>query len=149
MKVGIDVKYSIIKAGSNDIDYLKKTKLYNIFAYAHNLPESEILKINAYVDKKIPVELNEYKIIKFNKKRIGCYLVVKKDDGVMLDEIFLETDFRNKGIGSDIINRILELNDIVYLWVYKDNIKAIRLYKKFGFKIIYEADTRYYMKYSK
>lgn len=67
----------------------------------------------------------------------------------MLDEIFLETDFRNKGIGSDIINRILELNDIVYLWVYKDNINAIRLYKKFGFNIIYETDTRYYMKYLK
>ena len=143
------MKYNIRNANDNDIDYLKKAKLFNIFTYAHNLPKNEVLKINAYVDKNIQIELNEYKIIDSNNKRIGCYLVVKKEDGVMLDEIFLEDEYRNKGIGSAIINEILEINNIVYLWVYKDNINAIRLYKKFGFNIIEETDTRYYMRYSK
>lgn len=56
-----------------------------------------------------------------NNKRIGCYLVVEKDDGVMLDEIFLEEENRNKGVGSSIIKEILESNNIVYLCVYKEN----------------------------
>ena len=67
----------------------------------------------------------------------------------MLDEIFLDENYRNKGIGSSIISKIFKTNNIVYLWVYKENINAIRLYKKFGFKIIEETEIRYYMKYSK
>lgn len=143
------MKYNIKNASINDIDYLKRAKLFNIFAYAHNLPKDEILRINAYVNKNIQTELNEYRIIEAKNKRIGCYLVVKKEDGVMLDEIFLEDEYRNKGIGSAIINEILKKNNIVYLWVYKDNINAIRLYKKAGFNIIEETNTRYYMRYSK
>ena len=40
-------------------------------------------------------------------------------------------------------------NDIVYLWVYKENERAISLYKDLGFKIIDETEERFYMKYSK
>ena len=67
----------------------------------------------------------------------------------MLDEIFLDDEYRNKGIGSSILSKILESNDIVYLWVYKENINAIRLYKKMGFNVKEETETRYYMKYLK
>ena len=141
------MNYNIIKANDNDIDYVKKAKLYNIFAFAHDLPEDEIIKINNYVNSNIPKIIEEYKLIVVDDRRIGCYLVVNKDDGIMLDEIFIEDEFRNKGIGSSIISKILKLNNIVYLWVYKENINAIRLYKKFGFKIIEETDIRYYMKY--
>ena len=57
----------------------------------------------------------------------------------ILDEIYLEEEYRNKGIGTDIIENILKINTIVYLWVYKKNIKAISLYKKMKFKIINET----------
>ena len=67
----------------------------------------------------------------------------------MLDEIYIEKDYRNKKIGTNIIKDILKNNDTVYLWVYKDNIKAIKLYKKLGFLIKEETDSRYYMEYIK
>lgn len=44
---------------------------------------------------------------------------------------------------------ILDNNDVVYLWVYKENEKAISLYKKLGFNVIEETESRYYMKYNK
>lgn len=143
------MKYNLINATSNDIDYIKKSKLYNIFTYADNLPKNEIIRINNYVDEHIPVEIKDYKIIMCNHDRVGCLLVTKKDDGVILDEIYLEEEYRNKGIGTEIIKNILKNNFIVYLWVYKKNIKAISLYKKMKFKIIDETENRYYMKYSK
>ena len=65
----------------------------------------------------------------------------------MLDEIYIESDFRNKGIGTKIIKEILQENKVVYLWVYKENEKAISLYKKLGFKVVDETDTRFFMKY--
>ena len=143
------MNYNLINATSNDIDYIKKSKLYNIFTYADDLPKDEIMRINNYVDEHIPVEITDYKIIMCSNDRVGCLLVTKKDDGVILDEIYLEEEYRNKGIGTEIIKNILKNNFIVYLWVYKKNIKAISLYKKMKFKIIDETENRYYMKYSK
>ena len=143
------MKYNLINAISNDIYYIKKSKLYNIFTYADDLPKDEVMRINNYVDEHIPVEITDYKIIMCNKNKVGCLLVAKKEDGAILDEIYLEEEYRNKGIGTDIIKNILKINPIVYLWVYKKNIKAISLYKKMKFKIINKTENRYYMKYSK
>ena len=143
------MKYEVINADNNDINYLKDAKLYNIFNYAYNLKEEEISKINNYIDIHIPLEIKNYKIITCNNKRIGCYLVIKKDEGVILDEIYLEEEYRNKGIGTNVIRNILQNNSIVYLWVYKENDNAIALYEKLGFNIVDETETRYYMKYSK
>lgn len=143
------MKYNLINATNKDTDYIKKSKLYNIFTYADDLPKDEVMRINNYVDEHIPVEITDYKIIMCNKNKVGCLLVVKKDDGAILDEIYLEEEYRNKGIGTDIIKNILKINPIVYLWVYKKNIKAISLYKKMKFKIINKTENRYYMKYIK
>lgn len=143
------MKYNLESATNADIEYLKQLKLYNILEYANDLPNDEIEKINRYVDDIIPLEINHYKLIIYNNQKIGCLLLEEKDDGILLDEIYIENDYRNKRIGTNIINNILKNNDIVYLWVYKDNIKAINLYKKLSFIVIDETDTRYYMKYSK
>ncbi len=143
------MKYNLINATNKDTDYIKKSKLYNIFTYADDLPKDEVMRINNYVDEHIPVEITDYKIIMCNKNKVGCLLVAKKEDGAILDEIYLEEEYRNKGIGTDIIKNILKINPIVYLWVYKKNIKAISLYKKMKFKIINKTENRYYMKYSK
>lgn len=143
------MKYNLINATNKDTDYIKKSKLYNIFTYADDLPKDEVMRINNYVDEHIPVEITDYKIIMCNKNKVGCLLVAKKEDGAILDEIYLEEEYRNKEIGKDIIKNILKNNSIVYLWVYKKNIKAISLYKKMKFKIINKTENRYYMKYSK
>ena len=132
----VSLKYNLINATNKDTDYIKKSKLYNIFTYADDLLKDEVMRINNYVDEHIPVEITDYKIIMCNKNKVGCLLVAKKDDGVILDEIYLEEEYRNKWIGTDIIENILKINPIVYLWVYKKNIKAISLYKKMKFKII-------------
>ena len=84
-----------------------------------------------------------------DNKIIGSFLLVNKDDGILLDEIFIEEPYRNKGIGTNIIKEVINNNDIIYLWVYKENVQAISLYKKLGFNVIEETESRYYMKYSK
>ena len=95
------------------------------------------------------MQLDNYKIIYIDNNKVGCLLVVNKDDGVLLDEIYLNENYRNRGIGTDIIKKVIKKNSIVYLWVYKLNVKAISLYIKLGFKIIEETETRYYMKCSR
>ena len=141
------MNYKLMKANIDDVSILIDYKLKNIFDYAENLSLEEIKQINNYVKSNVPKQIDDYKVICINDKKVGCLLVVNKDDGVLLDEIYLEEKYRNNGIGTSIIKEILSNYNIVYLWVYKLNTKALSLYKKLGFKIIDETETRYYMKY--
>ena len=142
--------YKIETATINDLERIKYYKLKTIVEYAKSLSEEEMTKIDNYICKSVPTLIKEYKNIIYNKKIIGSILIRKIDDGLLLDEIFIEKEYRNKGIGSSIIkNYVLDNDYNLYLWVYKDNIKAFNLYKKLGFKIKEETDSRYYMEFQK
>ncbi len=142
------MNYKLIKSSSKDIEKLIEYKKRTIFEYAKDLPDDEINKINNYVKNNVLKLLNDYSNIIVDNKVIGCLLLTNKDDNILLDEIYIEQEYRNKGIGTDIIKNVINENDIIYLWVYKENVKAISLYKKLGFNVIDETDSRYYMKYS-
>lgn len=142
--------FKIETATINDLERIKYYKLKTIVEYAKSLSEEEMTKIDNYIYESVPTLIKEYKNIIYNKKIIGSILIRKIDDGLLLDEIFIEKEYRNKGIGSSIIkNYVLDNDYNIYLWVYKDNIKAFNLYKKLGFKIKEETDSRYYMEFQK
>ena len=141
--------HELVESSSEDIDRLIDYKKRTIYEFAKDLSENEINKINNYVENEVPKLLNNYSNIVVDNKIVGCLLLTPKDDGILLDEIYLEEEYRNKGIGTNIIKEVISNNDIIYLWVYKENIQAISLYKKLGFVVIEETESRYYMKYSK
>ena len=142
--------FKIETATINDLERIKYYKLKTIVEYAKSLSEEEMTKIDNYIYESVPTLIKEYKNIIYNKKIIGSILIRKIDDGLLLDEIFIEKEYRNKGFGSSIIkNYVLDSDDNIYLWVYKDNIKAFNLYRKLGFKIKEETDSRYYMEFQK
>ncbi len=141
------MNYKLIDAEISNKSKLIEYKLKNILEYSEDLPSKEINKIKEYVNSSISNQIEEYKIINIKNQNIGCVLVTKNEDGVLIDEIYIEQEYRNKGIGTDIIKNILYNNSVVYLWVYKLNKKAICLYQKLEFKIIKETETRYYMRY--
>ena len=141
--------YNLVVPSENDIERLIEYKRKNIFDYAENLSDDEIKKIENYITINIPKELNNYRNIVVNGNIVGCLLITEENGVKLLDEIYLEEEYRNKGIGSDIIKSILKENDIIYLWVYKLNHKAISLYKKLGFFVDEETEIRYHMKYEK
>ncbi len=143
------MEYKLLRSSNKDINRLIEYKKRTIYEYAKDLSNEEIDKINKYVTSEVPRLINDYCNIIVDNKIVGCVLLTNKDDGKLLDEIYLEEDYRDKGIGTKIIKNILNNNDIVYLWVYKENEKAISLYKKLEFYAIEETESRYYMKYSK
>ena len=143
------MEYKLSTSSNKDINRLIEYKKRTIYEYAKDLSAEEINKINRYITREVPKLINVYCNIMVDNKIIGCLLLTNKDDGKLLDEIYLEKVYRNKGIGTEIIRDILSNNDIVYLWVYKKNDKAISLYRKLGFNVIEETESRYYMKYNK
>lgn len=139
--------YKLVDAKEEDIKLLINYKLSTIYEYANNLSKEEKERIDSYVKSNVAQMLNNYKLIEVNCVKKGCLLLTDYKDGVLIDEIYLESDSRNKGIGSSIIKSIVNKHSVVYLWVYKENKGAINLYKRFGFEVIEETETRYFMKY--
>jgi len=139
--------YKLEKSSDKDIDRLIFYKKKNIYEYANNLSKDEMDRINNYVNNNVLQLIGNYCNIVVDDKVIGCLLLTDQDDGKLLDEIYLEEEYRNKGIGTDIIKKVIYDNDIVYLWVYKENKRAVSLYKKLGFNVIEETESRFYMKY--
>lgn len=141
--------YKLVKASKKDIPRLIKYKKDIIYMYSKDLVEDERNKIDEYVITSANEMFEDYYNIIIDDKIIGSILLKDMLQGKLIDEIYIEKEFRNNGIGTDIIRKMLEKNRNIYLWVYKENKKAISLYKRLGFIIVDETDSRYYMKYDK
>ena len=142
------MQYKIIRSSTKDIALLKEYKKRTIYEYAKGLSTNEIASINNYVDREVHSLINNYYNIIVNNKIIGCLMLTDYGAGKLLGELYIEEVYRNQKIGTSIIENIINDNNHVYLWVYKENIKALSLYKRLGFKIKEETETRYYMEYS-
>ena len=141
--------YNLTKADDDDFDFVKRAKTITIFDYAKNISYEEKEQILSYVDRFTNKFLKDYRIIKNQNEKMGVFLVRDYEDGVLLDEIFLLPQYRNLGIGSDIIKNELEKHNKVYLYVYKENEKAVNLYKRLGFHIFEDKNERYLMLFLK
>lgn len=141
--------YKLVKASKKDIPRLIKYKKDIIYMYSKDLAEDERNKIDEYVITSVNEMFKDYYNIIIDDKIIGSILLKDMPQGKLIDEIYIEKEFRNNGIGTDIIRKMLENNRNIYLWVYKENEKAVSLYKRLGFIIVDETDSRYYMKYDK
>lgn len=144
------IRYILVRAAKKDIPRLIKYKKDTIYMYNKDLSEDERNKIDEYVITSVNEMFKDYYNIIIDDKIIGSILLKDIPQGKLIDEIYLEKEFRNNGIGTDIIMKVVKEsnNKNIYLWVYKENIKAVSLYKRLGFKIIDETESRYYMEYN-
>ena len=83
-----------------------------------------------------------------DKGELCGYIAVKpeKDDRFFLSKLYLRSDKRGRGIGSEMLERVFEEarasgKKRVYLTVNKHNDRAIAVYKKTGFEIVDEVVT--------
>ena len=90
-------------------------------------------------------------LILYQSEKAGRLQLNKDENGIRIINISLLSFFRNKGIGSEIINNIIfEANQKgipVFLEVDKIN-HALHLYCKLGFKILQENEIKYSMIYT-
>ena len=110
--------------------------------------EQRILSYDEIVSKyqkKLKEKIQDLFIIKCDDKDIGLVQIYKYKDNIYEYDLFIGIEeYLNKGIGTIIVN---EINDIIYkkykansiiLRPFKRNIRAIKCYKKCGFKQIDE-----------
>ena len=75
-------------------------------------------------------------IVYINTTPVGYYSYSKKDTETEIIGIVVIPEYQQKGIGTDMLTKILkELHDVkqIKIVTHPKNIAAINLYKKFGF----------------
>lgn len=96
---------------------------------------------NSFVDlKELEKELSQNpfgKILVYKKdNRIIAYLYYSEIyERVEINDIEVEEQYRNMGIGTELLNKLTEIvQKSISLEVRINNYNAIKLYKKFGFQ---------------
>ena len=111
------------------------------------LAYQEKIKIKNNISLNIQENYKNYKLIYIESKIIGAYALINYLDGFMIDELYLFSEYRNQGIGTQIINELIEKNRKLYIWVYKDNVLALKLFRGLGFTTATESERLLILKY--
>lgn len=95
-------------------------------------------------------ERDVFKVAKHKEQVIGYVHFTKETDKIYLQNIGIVPEFRNKGLGSFLLKRILKeaqkLGIAVELSVHTKNEVALRLYKKYDFEIIESKPKEFLMR---
>ena len=106
-------------------------------------------KVLRWVRNKIIGSIGEYTAVFADGVKAGYYHFFLNGDGEYeLDDLYIFSEFQNRGIGSEIIRLCCEsVNEPVMLYVFIKNKRAVSLYKRLGFEVVkVVGNTRYVMK---
>ncbi|AGR41873.1 GNAT family N-acetyltransferase [Spiroplasma diminutum] len=105
----------------------------DVFCNEQNYSQEE--EIDAYDEKSYHV------IGFFEQKPVCCARIVNKPDGTYLGRIAVLKEYRGKGLGSKLVDYLVKYvtNNLKITEIFLESQdKAVKLYEKFGFKIISE-----------
>jgi RimJ/RimL family protein N-acetyltransferase len=141
--------YKIINSRDNDVEIITSMKLVTMIDDEMDkiLSYEEKDKIKKNIDRNINLTYINYKMIIVNDRVAGAYVLVPYKDGEMIDQIYLFPEYRNNGIGTEIINNLKNSVNNLYVWMYKNNTGAIRLFERLGFVVNKETERNIFMKY--
>ncbi|MBQ8635480.1 GNAT family N-acetyltransferase [bacterium] len=80
----------------------------------------------------------EYYFIEWNKEKIGFILLEDMDDVLNVSRFYIKEEYRNRGIGFKVFQRILvyakkRKYKFIYLYINRKNFKALRFFQRLGF----------------
>ena len=89
-------------------------------------------------------------LYKVKDENVGYVFLKRISDGYLIDGLYVDISFRGRGISKELISEAiheieLKGNYKVFIKVWKENIIAYNLYKSFGFEVVSEEDSKYYM----
>lgn len=90
-------------------------------------------------------------IVEFDAKPAGRLIVERGDREIKLIDISLLSEFRNRGAGAFLLEKLkaeaAEGEKTVFLLVLKTNESAKRFYERLGFTVVEDADLHFAMRW--
>ena len=138
------MKYNLRPATEFDIEWLEPfyEKLMKPYVeLTHKWDKTKFRK--SYSPEQI-------KVIQSSNQDIGMFKVERRENYIYLGDIQIKSEFQRQGIGSQLINDLIEKaksdNLPIRLKVLKGN-RAIELYRRLGFVLRNELNYHYELEY--
>ena len=130
------------KRGSMTFQYViaQTSDVPVIFAQAKELVDTyedlssiDYDKVMAWMERKIAANISQYRCVLANGKKCAFWRLC--EDGE-LDDLYVLPEFRSIGIGAKIMEKcIQESENPLWLYVFRNNTRAISFYERFGFTV--------------
>ena len=127
---------SFKKTINEDVDVIYELSKDLILKYEK---QGDLEFILNWMYTKIKNHIEEYQVIYQNNVKVGYFRLFMQDDYKELDDFYIFEEFRNQGIGTEVLNRICK--EPMQLYVFNENVKAIALYERFCFRIIKDLNN--------
>ena len=103
-------------------------------------------RVLKWVEQNLTTQLPNFRRIIYDGRLAGFFCLAETE----LDSLFVLPEFRGKGIGTAVLRHCQEESAELILYVFRNNIRAMALYKRMGFEITKEVgSTRYIMEWKK
>lgn len=137
------------EAEENDVDLILDMKLDIILNNEQtlNMNKNELEKAVLEAEEQIRENLYNYKLIVENLSVIGFVSIADLGEEILVDSIYIMSDYRNNGIGTYILKEIIRTNfKPINICTSKENNKLINICQNIGFSME-EQENKLYMKY--
>ena len=124
------------QANVEDVDVIYELSKDLIIKYEK---QGDIDFILNWMHTKINNHIEEYQVIYQDDIKVGYFRLFMQEGYKELDDFYIFKEFRNHGIGTEVLSQICK--EPIQLYVFNENIKAIALYERFGFKIIQDLNN--------
>lgn len=122
-------------AAAPDIDTIYGLSKDLIDRY-ENLQDIDYEKVLGWVRRKIETHISEYVCVFADGQKAGYYRFSPSDGRMEIDDLYILPAFRNRGIGTFIIEKCCRETDLpVVLYVFARNTGAFSLYRRLGFRV--------------
>lgn len=104
-------------------------------------------KVLQWVRRKIEVQIGEYQRVLMDDALAGYVHFHPDGERMELDDLYILPEYQGMGIGTAVVEKCCaETEKPVYLYVFRRNEGAVRLYQRLGFEIVQEVGgSRYIM----
>ena len=137
------LEYQLRSATKKDKDILCKYNQKYILEQKYKKAEKDKLLLE--IKEEVVHFYDQYQLIEFENKIIGMFRIELQDDKYLLRNFYLDLEYRNLGIGYQIMQRMIEEKKAIKLWILKKNDSAISFYQTLGFHITSEVKNSYLM----
>ena len=137
------MRVTLRPTSQGDLEFLWRLHLDSMREYVEKTFDWDLEAQRGYIAKAADGEMG--KIILVDDVEAGFWNIVESESEVFLNSIVLLPEFQNRGIGTRMINELLDdAERPVRLQVLKVN-PAIALYERLGFQVCADKETYYEM----
>ena len=103
-------------------------------------------KVLQWVRRKIEAQIGEYQRVLMDGSLAGYVHFHPAGERMELDDLYILPEYRGQGIGTAVVEKCCgETEKPVYLYVFRRNEGAVRLYQRLGFMIVQEVGSSRYI----